>query len=62
MLADFRGVDVKLLGKFRQRSGRNYVIEGSFFSGDSDEIGGIVEYKAEGNLRVLGAFGAKARP
>ena len=63
--AIFRGVDVNALGKFRQlrRDQQNSYtyIDGSFFGGAADEVGGIVEWSTEGGERVLGAFGAEAQ-
>ena len=57
----FQGVAVNRLGKFRHGVGGqdSAKIDGSFFGGAADEVGGIVEWVAQGGGLVLGAFGAE---
>ena len=57
----FQGVAVNRLGKFRHGvdGQSNTKIDGSFFGGAADEVGGIVEWDAHGGGLVLGAFGAE---
>ena len=65
--ADIRGVAVNALGKFRHgqppQDDRRVIdgtilIDGSFFGGAADEVGGIVEWLAQDGV-VLGTFGAE---
>lgn len=53
----FEDVIVNALGKFERRYAEGALIEGSFFGGDADEIGGIFDYGPSAGGRVLGAFG-----
>ena len=57
-LAEFLDVAVNSLEKFRRCYSVGDIVEGSFFGGATDEIGGIMEYDAVGGYRVHGAFGA----